>query len=307
MIHLPESEVVNWLRRSTFSSATVDIYDQLVVYLNRHFGSCFVDQSDLEDFAKRRVRRILSLLRRGSDEDNSRHRYPVFVDFNTELLTCRWFPATGDSTPKVPRALKRRLALRGAILSTLERLNWREYEALGCLVMRLARAARIKLTEPGNDGGVDWFALVPCKHKCHLLPSPSRHLRIVGQSKKYNHSLNEERVRSFFHILNDLRTMSGSIKDHVPSWFWSSEGPIVGMMVAHSGFDSGAIAHCRREGVIAADSWDIAETLSLMLPSDLVNQGARNIEAFIFDRIAQEQTSGDSTDVRTRPELASVG
>jgi len=184
-------------------------------------------------------------------------------------MTMRWY------TPPINQTLNRRMARlrhRPATLKMIDTLTDREFEALACVAMTFAGASNTNLTPAGNEGGVDFFSLIPSPGRCHLFSGGVHPLRIIGQAKKYSGPVPVDKMKEFLTTINEVKH-GGEAKTEkvVPAWFHSVRGPIVGLMVAHSGFQAGAETRARRHGVITSDSLDLAEllTLSRFVPAHL--------------------------------------
>jgi hypothetical protein len=132
------------------------------------------------------------------------------------------------------------------------------------VALRFVGATETVLTPPGNEGGVDFFALLPAPGPCRLFSGGSHPLRIIGQSKKY---LSAVQVGKFDENLKTIDEVNHGgepkTEQFVPPWFHAVRGPIVGLMIAHTGFQAGAETRARKHGVIVADSLDVAEMLAL--------------------------------------------
>jgi hypothetical protein len=157
-----------------------------------------------------------------------------------------------------------RLRHRPAMLGMIDALSDREYEALGCLVSQLAGAVNVYLGPGGNEGGIDFFAVIPPFGRCHLFSGGIHPLRIVGQCKQYKDRVPVGVMKEFLQTLANVKHRGESaIEAIVPPWFHAVRGPIVGLVIGHSGFQSGADTTARNHGVLLADSYDVAEILAL--------------------------------------------
>lgn len=192
--------------------------------------------------------------------------------------TLRWCPLSPRSQ-STPARRTARLRHRPAILNMIDSLNDREYEALACVSLELVGASQIFLTPRGSEGGVDFFALLPTPGPCHLFSGGHHPLRIIGQSKKYKGAIQAGEFKEFLTTIDEVKH-GGQPKTEavVPSWFRAVYGPIVGLMIAHNGFQSGAATRARRHGVVVADSLDLAEivAVSRLIPEDLPSSGRVN-------------------------------
>lgn len=215
------------------------------------------------NYAKRRQRKLWNQITERIDEENRKGLHPTFRVLDVSTLELAWFAARESSDPADVQMKKAKLALRGQVLDEIDNLNSRDYEALGCLVCKEAGASKWFLTPPGNDKGIDFLALVPAVGSAHIFPSLSNEIRIVGQSKKWTSSVPREKIDLLATTVEGIRRRSERIIPTLPSWFVSSEGPLVGCMIGHTGLQGGAWDIARDEGIIAADSRDVAEIICL--------------------------------------------
>lgn len=213
-----------------------------------------------EAYAESNAKSVWSYLLQAQEEDERRGISRIFKVVDHAAMTLSWcsLPTHSSSARRTVR-----LRHRPAMLSMIDGLTDREYEALACVLLRLVGATETLLTPPGNEGGVDFFALIPSPGKCHLF-SGFHPLRIIGQSKKYTSRVQAGRFKEFLRTIDEVK-YGGLQKTEkiVPPWFRAARGPIVGVMIAHSGFQSGAESRARQHGTIAADSLDVAEILAL--------------------------------------------
>lgn len=157
-----------------------------------------------------------------------------------------------------------RAQARPAILRTIDALSDREYEAMACVLLEALGATRVNLTRRGTDGGIDAFGLIGHSRASHLLGSVQHPLRIVVQAKMYQSKLGPDAMKVFLQTLHELKE-GGQPKTNaiVPGWFKEARGPIIGMVLSHRGFQSGADSRARSQGIVTADSMDVAEVIAL--------------------------------------------
>jgi hypothetical protein len=169
------------------------------------------------------------------------------------------------STPRDKAERRRLLRLRSrpTVLSQIDSLTWREYEALGCLICGYCGAMQTHLTSPGNECGIDFFAVLYVSGNNHVFSGASSPLRIIGQSKKYDTPIDVEKIRGFNETLDDVRKLEQKASGIIPAWFRAARGPIVGWIVSHSGFQNGARTRADNHGILASDSFDLAEIAAL--------------------------------------------
>jgi hypothetical protein len=179
-----------------------------------------------------------------------------------DVKKCRWY-SNGQSTTNRERYRRLRLASRPAFLSHIDDLTWREYEALGCETALLCGATHVELTPPGNECGIDFFAVLKLHGNNHVFTGKGTPLRVIGQSKKYESRVEVDRVKSFNEALVDVQKKEPKVTALTPAWFQAHRGPIAGWMVAHRGFQSGAKTRAHNHGILVSDTVDLAEIASL--------------------------------------------
>ncbi len=185
---------------------------------------------------------------------------------------------------------KAMLRSRPSILRAIDSITDRQYEALGCYVTEQIAASRVLLTPRGNEGGVDFLATVRLHSPTHIFSGLGREFRIIGQSKKYEQKVQVGGLELFIKTVENVRHRSDRVDRILPPWFHACSGPIVGWMISHSGFQSGAISEARKHGVILSDSRDIAETLSMsrnFLANCPWQQRAANLAPSLDDLLAR--------------------
>jgi hypothetical protein len=220
---------------------------------------------------------------------------PIFSPVSSHDKVIEWCPYGTDSKTNSQRknALLRH---RPALLRALDSVTDREYEIVGCVVSELIGASRVHLTPRGNEGGVDFFALLPSPSTCHVFLGNAAPLRIVGQSKNYKKAADHDHVKGFTSTLNDIFTQSPRVEKHVPAWFRATPGPIVGWLIARCGLQAGAESRAKDHGLISSNSLDVAEILALSrrLREDLPShQRVAELRARIVD-VQNRFTAGEA-------------
>lgn len=151
---------------------------------------------------------------------------------------------------------------RPNILRQLDSLSDRQYEAMACVACNVIGARFQVLTPSGNEGGIDFIATLPMPSSSHIFSSVGSELRIIGQCKKYQTPVAVERVEQFIQTMNNVRYRSERVRKHLPAWFEEARGPIIGWIVAHMGYQTGAADEAKRHGIVSSDSLDMAELFS---------------------------------------------
>jgi Restriction endonuclease len=235
---------------------------------------------EAEGYAEANLNTFWNYVLTAQDEDERRGIRRVLTIADSAARMLKWYaPRPGDNQKCIHDLA--RLRHRPAFLKMIDALTSREYEALACVAMKLIGASEVELTPGGTEGGVDFFALLLPPAHCHLFAGSTNPVRIIGQSKKYTSPVGVDKFKEFLTTITEVKHRGEPKTERViPTWFQTVRGPIVGCMIAHSGFQSGSMTRARNHGIITADSLDVAEMLALSrgIPEHL-NGPARATEA----------------------------
>ena len=206
--------LLRWIYRSEFE-------DVLSLKAILQKGAQFVlgkDPLAAEAYAETNVGSFWNYLLRAQDEDEQRGISRVSEAIDPMARTLRWCSSPGAEM--VRRAI--RLRHRAVVLKMIDSLSDRQYEALACASLNLAGASKFVLTPKGNEGGVDFFALVPSPARCHLFSGAHHPLRIIGQSKKYTSAVQAGKFKEFLKTIDEVKH-GGEPKTEkvIPPWFHS--------------------------------------------------------------------------------------
>jgi hypothetical protein len=209
---------------------------------------------------------------------------PLLVDVDMEARTGKYLvPEVAGELVSRSRAI--RCASRSRFLRSIDGLTAREYEALACVASSCAGADKVHLTPPGNEGGVDFFALIRNPARCHVFEQSRSPLRVIGQCKMYSSPVSVDKVRQFIQTISSVCNQSALTEQHVPAWFRGASGPVVGWIIGHSGFQSGAVTLARNHGIVLSDSLDIAEICAQSRQFPLVKDSAE------YDKLLRQRVA----------------
>ena len=235
-------------------------------------------RADAESYTYANCKRHWDAFLENIDLDRRLGRSSVFKVEDYYSRRISWVPSNIGrikSQREKYRALK--LRARPFFIKMIETLSARKYEALGCVISQLAGATHVQLTPEGNEGGIDFFALINSPAGCHVFGGECRPLRVIGQSKKYSEKAKVDKIKEMIETIEEVRKQSTSIEPLVPPWFRSSSGPVVGWFIAHNGVQSGGITKARNHGIIVSDSIDLAEVASLSKKIDCNLSGSERV------------------------------
>ena len=253
------AKILNWFIRSELPLG-VNAFDDLASLAVR--DSLSVDQLQADTYAYKNRRSLWNYFSRQRDLERKKGIYPVAYIVDSYARRIESAPSLiFRRADKKSIRISGRLAMRSDIYQKISTLTDRVYEALCCLACQSLGASKIHLTPPGNEGGIDFLALVENKRgfpKCSGLNK----FRIVGQAKKYAGPVQVGGVRDFNDTVADVRRLSPTVKGHLPSWFRESSTPIIGWLVGHNGFQSGSESKARMNGIMLLDSQVITEIIA---------------------------------------------
>ena len=256
---MPKSEqtkIISWFYRKPFHDGHLAFDELLHDAVHEVLGKEVID---LDAYVYVNRNRLWNALMKQISIEGKRGILPLFVVVDRISRKIIWYPFCKDIDSKKQKRVLRLCKSRPAFLTRFDDLSYREYEALGCVIAELAGAKDRFLTTPGNDGGIDFFARIVLSGRTHIFSGEASSIRVVAQSKKYSERVDVGRFGTFLNTLNEVRNLAPSVKHIIPSWFKESSGPIVGWIVAHNGFQTGAETKARNNGVILSDSLDLAE------------------------------------------------
>ena len=282
-----QAKIVNWFYRKQFEGGHL-IFDDL---LHEAASSALGKESiDLDAYVSANNSRLWNALMGQITIDTKGGIWPLFVVIDRMSRKVIWYPFCSGIEDKKRKRVLRVCKSRPAFLSRFDILNDREYEALGCVVAGLAGAKEKFLTRAKNDSGIDFFARIVLPGRTHIFSGEASSIRVVGQSKKYGERVDVGRVDAFLNTLNEVRNLAPNVRRLIPPWFIENPGPIVGWIVAHSGFQSGAKVKARNNGVILSSSLDLAEVAAksrqldeLYTPIDRVNLLHNNVKKLLHE------------------------
>ncbi len=207
-------------------------------------------------------------------EANRVRLWNAFLARNEELKRTKGFPALivvndrsrlfriagpEDSGSKATATVLRD---RFQIIRFIDSLSYRQFEYLGAVLSKYVGARNIHVTPSGNEGGVDFYADVPAWGRSDIFHSPHKSFRVVGQSKFYTDRVGVAKSRELCKVLDAIRHRDVKMEPRVPGWFKDARGPIMGVIVAPYGFQSGLLEDCHQHGIMVADGIDVAHSIA---------------------------------------------
>jgi Restriction endonuclease len=254
-----KSKILEWFYRAKPRNGLIDFGDLMS---DAAAGALSITGIDNAAFVASNSVRIWNALRSEQEIRKAQGVNPIFEMIDS-VSKCRWQATGRKSTSAGELRRQLRLMSRPAIIGEIDTLDWRQFEALGCTIVQLCGANQFHLTPPGNECGIDFFATITVNGNSHIFSGATSPIRIIGQSKKYESRVDEDRIKVFNETICDLQKRAPKITKLVPAWFQAARGPIVGWMVAHKGFKSGARTRAHSHGILLSDTIDLAEIAAL--------------------------------------------
>lgn len=256
-----KKELLAALHRTEFSSGNIDFRALLSQLAETTLGK---SRPDADAFADVNLRKYWNWLARELDDHSARGLTPFFTQASGGVLAissaCHTLAASGNAQEKSRGTLA---MSRPFVLRQIDAMTDREYEALACVSCTAIGSTRTLLTPPGNEGGIDFFATLSISTNTHVFSAVGAEVRIVGQCKKYGSPVSVDKLEQFIMTMQNVRHRSERVRRHIPPWFEQSRGPILGWVMAHSGFQTGAADEAKNHGIVLSDTLDLAELVCL--------------------------------------------
>lgn len=268
-------QILHALHRRVFPQGTQQRFDDVLLDILEH--EVGKSPGDAAAILLRDCSRYWNDVRKNIDHDLNHDRSPAIHVSDVQRKTFLPYPDYVSQSGNTSKGDL--LRAKPLILSEIDLLTDREFEAFACGICTLLGCTEYHLTPPGDEGGIDFFASLKVTTDNHVFGSNQRCLRIVGQTKKYSDKETITSFNSFITTLGNVRTLHRSVSHHVPAWFKRTSGPIIGWYIASSGYQQGVITTAQEQGVILSDALDLAEVAALKLhlvagatPQDRANE-----------------------------------
>lgn len=281
--------LVNWLLRQSLTGvhSCTSLLDQAARVCLRK------DAIAAASYTAATLNAFWNYVLRVTEEHTARGLSSSFLIHDSETKTFECYPLPRDSSKKPLRRCALRARNRPAVLEMIDSLSDRQYEALSCVLLEALGATEINLTRGGNEGGIDAFGSITYPASSHLLGSLHRPVRVIVQAKMHRRPMPADMMKEFLLTIDEVK-FAGQLKTEaiIPAWFRAVRGPIIGLAMSHSGFQSGAESRARSHGVVTADSVDVAEVIALKKKM-YGEEGAGKIKACLrrIDELVAESDS----------------
>ena len=256
-----KQRLIDWFYRTTFPNGVLQFDAYLLEAVTSALGKSV---PDAQAYIETNRTRVWNWVSEQNDADTKDGLHPVFVQKDSNSRRFAWY--AHELEMSCHSKFKRRsaqLKSRPLILQKIDSMTARDFEILRCVACRLIGAQDVELTPRGDEGGIDFFGLVAFPGKTHFFGGSTARIRLIGQSKKYETKVSVDKIRDFMTTVEQVKHRSRDLKYPVPDWFYSHRGPILGWMISHKGFQSGAITLARSHGIILSRSTDISEIMAL--------------------------------------------
>ncbi|WP_353163320.1 restriction endonuclease [Salinisphaera shabanensis] len=255
-----KERIIRWFYRQDWPEGELLFPSQLYQASRKVLGKL---PQDAERYVHANQTRLWNALKKQQKLDISLGRYCLFRITDNSGMKAIWRRSLGIGTLSTATLrIETRWRARPHLLAAIDVLSDRQYEALGCVTSKLVGADYIHLTPPGNEGGIDFLCRIPAPARTHIFGGAHSPIRVVGQCKKYKSKVGVEKIRDFAKTLDDVRHRAQHLEQIVPHWFRSTPGPVIGWVIGHSGFQSGAVTISNNHGIVLSNSIDLGEVIA---------------------------------------------
>jgi len=162
--------------------------------------------------------------------------------------------------------IESKLEWRNKLYELLKKIDWREFELLGKLILSENHIENIKITKSQKDQGIDFYGYFTLK-KDSSLPRLYNYFkfRIIGQVKhsEKNKGVDHQKVASFGTEINKLRKAKDkSYFVNLDNDFINSNLPILGIFITNSYYPNKAVDFANEYGIIYWDGEQISQDLA---------------------------------------------
>ncbi|PIA79448.1 hypothetical protein BFR04_00955 [Gaetbulibacter sp. 4G1] len=200
-------------------------------------------------------------------------------EFDDDTLTNSKYSAGKDEQNDI----ENKLLWRNNFYELLKKIDWREFELIGKLILSENHIENIKITKSQKDQGIDFYGYFELKSNA-TLPRFYNYFkfRIIGQVKysEKNKGVDHQKVASFGTEINKLRKAKDkSYFVNLEDEFINSNWPILGIFITNSYYPNKAIDFANEYGIIYWDGEQISQDLATK----------ENIDK-LFDEVSKELT-----------------
>ncbi len=253
-----KQKIFAWFYKKSFSSR---VFRFETILRDAAKNALQLGQLDSEAFIVNNLNTYWNYLLENQENDIKKRRQPLFKIVNKSRKTVQWLPHY--ISIQKSKVFSESIKARPQIYQKICLLNEQLYENASCIACRAIGAKHVHLTPRSAEGGIDFFASFENITKNHIFWNRIGSFRIIGQSKFYSEKAGVGLLRDFIASIEDVYKRNTEILKIIPNWFIESDGPIIGWLIAHSGFQSGVIGKAKSHGIILSDSIDISEVFAL--------------------------------------------
>lgn len=159
-----------------------------------------------------------------------------------------------------------KLEWRHKFYELLKKINWREFELLGKLILLENHIENVKITRSQKDQGIDFYGYFSFKsNNSHPRFYNYFKFRILGQVKhsEKNNGVDYQKVASFGTEINKLRKSNNTkYFENLDQDFINSKLPILGVFITNSYYPTKAVDFANEYGIIYWDGEQISQDLA---------------------------------------------
>jgi Restriction endonuclease len=200
-----------------------------------------------------------------------------WVDMSKDALVRQGLVASVQATNPVRE--------RTAALAGLQKLTGTQFEyfCAALLVEYGVDRSLVLVTPSGNEGGVDFIAVLdpPARgplNRVHRTP-----FRLVGQAKRYKGEVDHDKVQAFCGRVDACRKGFGKALEKLPEWFVDRKDPILGLLMTTGTTGPSAQRVAREHVVLLFEGQQLADDLrrSSIYAACLNGQGQFDEDLFL--------------------------
>lgn len=260
-------------------------FENLVYPFEEILKKCILDEitqdpSAAELIAINKANRLWNKYRKEYKDDIENGVVPLFSIVNENEKIVQWIGDTAEFGLK-----KEYFKVRPDLYDFMDQLDDREYEKMACVICEFLGADKILLTNPGNEGGIDFLARIPFSKKSHFLFGVKGPIRVVGQCKKYTKKDNIGHMKEFVQTLGNVYNRSYRAGQILPDWFQLEKGDIIGWHIANMGHQSGAKDMAKNYGILLSDTKQI---IDIICRTKVIHR-QRNVCQFLQEKLEHSE------------------
>lgn len=267
--------IFEYMYRTHYEDKEYYFYD---ILKNCILNTITKDSMKAELLAQSKEIKLWNKYKKEHNDDIQNGIVPLFTIISDQERIVKWI---GDSCRFKTR--REQYVCRPELYKFIDQLNDRQYEVMACVLCEFLGADKIKLTDRGNEGGVDFFAKIPFSDDAHFLFGVKGPIRIVGQCKKYTSKDHIGHMKEFVQTLDNVHNKSYRAGEILPDWFKLERGVIIGWHISNLGHQAGALDIAKNYGILVSDTKQMIEIICRAKESRICENIVAHIQEMYMD------------------------